>query len=188
MKKKSIIMMFVLATILIRGTLNVNAMGNVNIANLELVMSEGEIIKATTQMGELTIVAGKGMKRTYKWDRCKRSVTMWARRERWLGSLGAYYPAPSYLHWVSCNGISRCVVQEGIQHFNSNKELFEWINKRKWMELVYTSDGLLVCWQKSPQREQLSVEVWQLLVNEKKPNKLKGADDLKIQRIKPTLK
>jgi hypothetical protein len=134
---------------------------------IELVMSEGETIKATTQMGEITIVAGKGLKRTY----------------RWYGSLGAYYPAPSYLHWFACNGISRCVVDEGIQHFNNEKALYKWILDIKWLEFVYTSDGLLVCWQKSPQREQLNVEVWQLLVNDKKPSKLKGANDSKIQRI-----
>jgi hypothetical protein len=150
---------------------------------IELVMSEGETIKATTQMGEITIVAGKGLKRTYKWDGCKRSITMWARKERWYGSLGAYYPAPSYLHWFACNGISRCVVDEGIQHFNNEKALYKWILDIKWLEFVYTSDGLLVCWQKSPQREQLNVEVWQLLVNDKKPSKLKGANDSKIQRI-----
>jgi hypothetical protein len=128
------------------------AMSKVNTQNLELVMSEGETIKATTQMGEITIVAGKGLKRTYMWDGCKQSITMWARKERWYGSLGAYYPAPSYLHWFACNGISRCVVDEGIQHFNNEKALYKWISDIKWMELVYTSDGLLVCWQKSPQR------------------------------------
>jgi hypothetical protein len=102
------------------------------------------------------------------------------RGERWYGSLGLYYPGPGD-HWKEHNGITRGVVEEGQQHFKSIKEAMAWIEKRKYMPFVYRNDGLMVGWSKTPERRQLTVEVWQILINGKKPMALPGAQDSAIE-------
>ena len=48
------------------------------------------------------------------------------------------------------------------------------------MPFVYRSDGLMVGWGKNLARKQLSVEVWQILIDGKKPKSLPGSEDEKI--------
>ena len=57
------------------------------------------------------------------------------------------------------------MVQEGQQHFQTVDQALAWIaTQKKWIPVVYRNDGLLVGWRKNPERKQLNVEVWQLLV------------------------
>ena len=48
------------------------------------------------------------------------------------------------------------------------------------MPFVYRDDGLMVGWDKNLPRKQLSVEVWQILIDGKKPKRLPGSQDDKI--------
>ncbi len=127
----------------------------------------------------MTVTAGKGLKRSYTWEGETRSVEMWPRRERWYGSLGLYFPGPGN-HWKPHNGIARGVVEEGQQHFKTVDEALKWIAEQKWWPLVYRSDGLLVGWGKNLSRQQLNVDVWQIVIDGKKPTKLPGSHDDKI--------
>ncbi len=136
-------------------------------------------IVATTDAGKIVIAASQGLKRSYTWDGATRSVEMWPRKERWYGSLGVYFPGPGD-HWVPNNGISRGVVQEGQQHFKTVGEAMKWIDEQKWLPLVYRNDGLAVGWRKVPERRQLTVEVWQIYIDGKKPTNLPGSQDEKI--------
>lgn len=148
-------------------------------AKNEIVMSPEMKITATTAIGPITITAGKGLQRSYTWEGATRSVEMWPREERWYGSLGLYFPGSGY-HWKEHKGITRGVVQEGQQHFATSEEALQWIADRKYMPFVYRNDGLMVGWDKKPSRQQLSVEVWQLMIDGKKPTKLPGSQDDKI--------
>lgn len=148
----------------------------------EIVMSKGMQITAETPNGAITITALSELERTYAWDSCSGTITMIPRTKRWYGSLGLYYPGPGE-HWKDCNGISRAVVEEGQQHFNSLEAALAWISKRfeaPRIQYVYRDDGLLVTWGKNLPRKQLNVEVWQILINGEKPSHLNGSNNNKI--------
>src|SRR5687767_14738397 len=51
-------------------------LGKPELAN-EIVMVPGMEIEATNELGKITIVAGPGLQRTYKWEGCEGSVEMW---------------------------------------------------------------------------------------------------------------
>jgi hypothetical protein len=143
-------------------------------ANNEIVMSPGMVIKAVNDNGSITIEAGQGLDRTYKWDDRTIKVKMWERNQRWFGSLGLYNPGGgARVHTV---------VEEGQQHFYSEEDAIAWLawqNDR--FHYVYSSDGLVIGWYTTsmpdPSMVALCVEVWQFYISGKKPTKLPGARD-----------
>lgn len=145
----------------------------------EVVMSPGMRITASTATGTIAITAVDELTRLYTWEGASRSVEMTPRHARWYGSLGLYYPGPGD-HWAEHHGITRGVLEEGQQHFKSVEEALKWIKERDWSPLVYRDDGLLVSYGKTLPRKQLDVEVWQVLVNGKKPERLPGSQNAKI--------
>ncbi len=145
--------------------------------NPEVVMKKGMQITATTQSGRIQIIAGEGYKRIYNWDGCSKEVRLYARASRWYGSLGLYNPGAGIVWWVSCNGFSRAVVEEGQQHFKTGDEAAAWLNSLKGLEYAYNNSGLVVGWKKIPGRSELDVEVWQVLIAGQKPTSLSGARD-----------
>jgi hypothetical protein len=148
-------------------------------AGCEVVMSPKMRITATTSVGTIAITAVDELTRSYAWEGATRAVEMSPRTERWYGSLGLFNPGPGD-HWREHRGISRCVTQEGQQHFKTAEEALEWIKKRAWWPFVYRDDGLMVGWNKNLPRRQLGVEVWQIIVDGKKPKALPGSQNDKI--------
>ena len=144
-------------------------------------MPPGSEITANTAWGTIKVRAGDQYKRTYLWGRCERSLTMEPRGERWHGSLGIYWPGSGF-HWRECEGVARAVVEEGQQHFDTVAAALSWLRARgEWMPYVHTNVGLVVGWRTVvPDRKQLNVEVWQLLVAGRKPTELEGATDSAI--------
>jgi hypothetical protein len=62
------------------------------------------------------------------------------------------------------------------------EEALEWIKRHdSWLPTVYRDDGLVVGYGKSPQRYQLNVEVWQILIGGKKPTALPGSNNESIK-------
>jgi len=158
----------------------------VNGISPEIVMSPGMQISAHTEMGEITVRAGDGFKRFYTWDGATRSVTLWARKNRWYGSLGIYYPGPGQ-HWKSNHGITRGVLEEGVLWFKTLDDAFTWIKRARssGMDCVYTSNGLVIAWGKVLPRKQLDVEVWQFMIGGKKPQSLPGSQNELISVTMP---
>jgi hypothetical protein len=148
-----------------------------NISEQEIVMTKGMEITATTDEGTIRILAGEGFERIYMWDDCIRKVEHWPRKQRWYGSKGIYFPGPGF-HWKDCGGVKRAVVEEGQQHFENESAALEWINKRRFMDYVYINDGLMVGWH--IEEHTLSCEVWQIMINGKKPVGLEGSEDAKL--------
>jgi hypothetical protein len=130
----------------------------------ETVMSEGEKISITNEYGTMTITAGKWLKRCYTWDGETRCVIMEPRYPRWYGSMGLYYPGPGE-HWRSNHGITRGVLQEGQMHFDTQEEAEAWLGLGYNHDCIYTSDGLIVCYSKIPERKQINVNVWQIYID-----------------------
>jgi len=146
----------------------------------ELVMKEGMSISVTNSYGTLKITAGKGTLRHYTWAGAMRSVPLLTRRKRWNGSLGLYYPGEGN-HWEKHDGITRAVLEEGQQHFKTVDAAMEWIKKENHWEYIYRDDGLVVGWEKlTGAGGTLSVAVWQILINGKKPISLPGSHNDKI--------
>ncbi|HEY1121062.1 MAG TPA: hypothetical protein VGE67_05660 [Haloferula sp.] len=147
---------------------------------LELVMAEGNRIEATSSAGTVEILAGKGLKRTYTWEGESRSATVWPREERWHGSLGAYFPGPGG-HWKEHRGVTRGVLEEGQQHFRNESEALSWLRKQSsYYATVYSKQGLVVSFDKVPDRRQINVELWQVFIGGKVPEDLPGDSDGKL--------
>lgn len=144
----------------------------------EIVMPPCSIIIAKNSWCTLTIIAGKGLKRSYSWEGDTRSVTMIPRKERWYGSLGLYYPGPGN-HWQEHEGITRGVLEEGQQHFKSIGEAIKWLNRHQ--PIVYRDDGLAVSFFKNPERHQLNVRVFQIYINGEKPSRIPGSKNADIK-------
>jgi hypothetical protein len=132
----------------------------------EIVMNKGMKITATTPEGTIIITAGYGLKRSYTWEGETRSIIMWPRGERWYGSMGLYYPGPGN-HWKEHNGITRGVVQEGQHHFDTAEEALEWLKLPRYNSCVHNNNGLVVCYSKALERQQLNVDVWQIFIGGK---------------------
>jgi len=145
-------------------------------AKNEIVMTPGSSISVKTDSGSLTVTAGRGLKRCYTWEAATRCVEMEPRDERWYGSYGLYFPGPGD-HWAEHNGITRGVTEEGQQNFKSKPEALKWLHEFRNVALVYRNDGLAMGWGKVLPRRQLNVEVWQILIDGKKPDALPGAQD-----------
>lgn len=155
-------------------------------ASCEGVMRPHTKITAINPDGIISITSGSGLKRTYTWDGQSRSVEMWPRIKPWMGVKGLYYPGEAE-HWKPVEGITRGVLQEGIQNFKSKSAALKWLNAfTGYKYKAYRNDGLCVWWDKTPDRRQLNVDVFQILVRRKKPDCLKGASDDAISVKKTT--
>ncbi|MBI4148704.1 hypothetical protein HY490_05415 [Candidatus Woesearchaeota archaeon] len=170
------------------------------IAKAELVMTPGMEIVADTAHGKLVIGAGEGTERTYSWDdsRCVRKAVHWPRSDRWYGSLGMYDPA---IRGTSCQ-VYHAVAEEAQMHFQSVPEAQAWLAGRReplaeqylrlgsFSEVVYSDTGLVVDWTKAsrtteareliPGQFSMDFNVWQILINGNKPDKLEGSRNDKI--------
>lgn len=158
----------------------------------ELVLRDDVSLEVDTpNLGKISVHAGRGLERTYKWDGCSLSSSMFARRSRWYGSLGAYDPA-GRLGPVdalrdklrACKGISRTVVEEGQIHFDDEQAAEAWVKRYSTISpTVWTNDGLLAQWRIVPSRNQFSFDLWLICVQGHPPKKLTGATDEAIKLL-----
>jgi hypothetical protein len=142
----------------------------------EVVMTPGMRIQITNKTGLITIEYAGRTKRRYGWDGAVRLVELETRRERWYGSMGIYSPGDSTFRDVG--GIRRAVLEEGQMHFSSESEAVAWLSQpynRDILDIVYDDRGLAVGWAKNLARKQINVDVWQILINGKKPTALRGS-------------
>jgi hypothetical protein len=164
----------------------------------EAVMVEGMSISFTNSHGSITVTAGKGFERRYTWAGDTRTVIMYPRKKRWYGSLGMYNPG-AYIkgeveQWKEHDGIKRYVVEEGQRHFTNTTEAVEWTRRGSGdpdnLDYIYNDTGLVVGMDKQPRSLEerkkidfpgtLEVDVWQIYINGKKPQKLDGSKNKDI--------
>lgn len=133
----------------------------------ESVMTEGQTVSITSQFGELSVKAGKGFERLYTWKGQTRSVNMLARQGEWLGSKGLYFPGDGE-HWKEHEGISRAVLEEGIQRFDEVASLKKWMEtERIFLKYHYIKSGIIGGWSLNKDRKQLECEIWLIHINNK---------------------
>jgi len=127
----------------------------------------------------MAVTAGKGLKRFFTWEGDTRDSTMLKRcfspeSERWHGSLGIHQHGRTTFWWPH-NGITRCVFEEGQQHFDTLDEAIAWLELPYHSWYVCTSNGLAVGWKKQPKKiwereaikKVLRVDVWQIYIGGK---------------------
>jgi hypothetical protein len=94
------------------------------------------------------------------------------RDEPFMGRVGIYNPAESW----GINLDTRVVYDESIIDFPDYDHIYSFLlQSSDVMDWVYTEDGLVVGFGRAPQRQQINVYIYQLLLNGKKPQNLKGA-------------
>ncbi len=153
---------------------------------VETVMHEGMSIVATNNLGTMEIKAEKGFSRCYTWEGATRCQVLEPRKERWAGKLGIYHSKLNN-HWENHNTITNANLEEAQVHFKTTDEAMKFVRHRSRLDgdTVYNDSGLVVTWKKSihPQKQEgnvITVNVWQVLINGDKPNKLTGSQNSKI--------
>jgi hypothetical protein len=166
-------------------------------------MVEGMSISFTNSHGPMTVTAGEGFERRYTWAGGTRTVMMIPRRKRWYGCLGMYNPG-AYITgklkpWKEHDGIKRYVVEEGQRHFTNTTDALRWIRQGSGapdnLDYVYNDTGLVVGMDKQPRSLEerrktdfpgtLEVDVWQIYIDGKKPQKLDGSKNASITVFYP---
>jgi hypothetical protein len=158
-------------------------------AEPELVLRDDVRLTASNASGAVSVVAGKGLERTFEWNGCSFVSPMVPRGSRWFGSLGIQGGAPgagvmsSMLPQLfTCKGFDRTGVEEAQLHLPDRAAAERWIARyAKNFDTVWSNDGLVVQWIVSPERRKLNVWVWQLCISGRKPTELAGASDASIR-------
>jgi hypothetical protein len=139
----------------------------------ELAMTPGMTIKATNKNGHVTIEYIHALERCYKWDNQQECRGLIPREEQWDGKLGAYNPGEAFV-WEIFD--TRIVTEDSQLRFANASEALAWLQQGKnVMDWVYTDDGLVVGFAKIPKRNQINIEVYQIYINEHKPDNLPGS-------------
>jgi hypothetical protein len=112
---------------------------------------------------------------------------MISRSDRWFGGKGIYDPAGRMIlsPFNGCKGISRTVVKEAQIHFkdenSANQWLKEWRTRSPYFSYAIGKDGLVLRWLTTKERDQLSVDLWHVCINGKRPKNLGGAMESAIE-------
>ena len=148
---------------------------------VEKVMTPGMRIEATTNSGTIVVLATSDTQRRISWDNgdCECTIEMWQRRSRWpaTGGFGLYFPGPGR-SCETCGSVSRVVTEEGWQWFHQKSDAEAWIRamRKRFSGCVVCNDqGLVVAWTKVIEREQLNVEIWQVVIGREKAGNLIGS-------------
>jgi len=139
----------------------------------DAVLKSGETVEATNSNGKVKISYVTAQKRRYEWNGRSRVITMIPREEPFDGKLGLYEPADSwgFVFWKE-----RLVVQESVINFANLNEVDAFLRQTKdYMDWVYSSDGLVVGFGRTPARNQVNIDLWQLLLRGEKPKQLSGS-------------
>jgi hypothetical protein len=136
------------------------------------VLRPGQSIEATNKFGSVRVSYISPTERKFEWDGKARTVKMRVRPEPFDGEVGLYDPAECL---VLCR-TPRLVVQEGVRDFPGYDQVYAYLyEENASMDWVYTSDGLVVGFGRSPGREQINIDVRQITIHGRKPTALKGA-------------
>ncbi|MDI1311301.1 hypothetical protein [Prosthecobacter sp.] len=143
----------------------------------EAVMSPGMTIAATRAGQTMHIKALDAFRREYSWASMTKVFKLQGRQRRWYGSQGIYRP--------NGDGDVHAVLEEGQQHFDNIEDAMAWLRRQsRWLDLQWSANGLVVGWKEQRRQEDgfpaLSVEVWQICIQGRKPRHLPGASEASL--------
>lgn len=115
--------------------------------------------------------------RTYLWDECSFQEELGSRPFIWNGSLGRRVSRER--SWSACGGIVRVVSEEGVRHFEDAETALRWLRaKASWADELFdegghavSEDGLVLVWAKDREEGQLNVDIWQVYIRGRKPER-----------------
>ena len=137
------------------------------------VLFPGQSIEASNRNGKVRISYVTSVKRKYEWDGRVKIVKLIPRKEPFGGRLGLYQPASS---WGLNPFEIRLVAQEAAINFASEDQIYAFLRQSSdYMDWVYTNNGLVVGFGRTPSRKQINIDLWQILLRGQKPNGLIGA-------------
>lgn len=133
----------------------------------ELVMHDDVKIEVDGPNGSISVYSSSPLERRFNLGGCSLQAKLRPRAERWYGLLGAYDPAGSFLpRLTKCNGVTRVVAQEGQLHFDDQGAAERYLIWRSELgDTTWTSNGLIVTWIISTDRNQLNFDVIQICLN-----------------------
>lgn len=153
----------------------------------EVVLSAGMKIEAINKNGIFSILYIDSHRRKFGWNGNSETIRLNARSKRFpevsalrsKGDLGLYHAAPGRRY-------PRLVVREAIVHFDCTEKLYQFLRQgSNLMDWVYTEDGLMIGFNEYPERNQINILLFQLLLNGQKPDGLSGArpESINITRM-----
>jgi len=141
----------------------------------ELVINKGERIQAITSIGPIKLYE-QGLSRSCEWKNATRSAILESLVE---GSTVHFYGFEE--NSGQANVTTRIEFREGRKNFRTMEQADQWIRQQSGkIPTVYRNDGLTVSCSVNSEKNQLTVEIWQILINKAKPQSLPGSDDSKI--------
>lgn len=150
-----------------------------------LVMSRDQQIQAQSQIGLIKLHAETDLRRTCVWNDAARSTTLEARKVSSPDGPILYFYG-SGEDSGQANVTTRIEFQEGKKSFETPDQANLWIRQQsERISTVYRNDGLLISSNMDAEKNQPTIEVWQILINANKPTSLAGGDDAKITVTSP---
>lgn len=150
---------------------------------VDAVLEAHQAIEATNKFGSVRVSYISPTRRRYEWDGRSRGVNLIVRDKPWMGEQGLYDPADCFL---ICR-TPRLVLGEAVHDFDSYEQIYRFLYQgSSVMDWVYTNDGLVVGFGRSPQRDQINIDVRQITIRGQKPENLRGAreSDIRLVRVR----
>lgn len=142
------------------------------VAVRETVLSKGQTVEATNRYGTVKISYVDPVTRRYSWDGQEKVVRLIPREEPFQGKLGIYEPANARIFSTG----TRLVLEEAVRNFETEEQMqAALIESSDYLDWVYTDDGLVVGFGRTPSRRQVNIDIWQFLLRGHKPAHTPGA-------------
>ena len=126
--------------------------------------------------GLLEVGAPTDHSRYFVWMGERREFPVKGRVAEWYGRMGAVNPSERI---NEIKGITRLIYEDGEMDFPSQQAAMEWLSQpyqKNVFDVRYTSDGLVIGFSITQHREQIDIDITQILINGQKP-RLSGASD-----------
>lgn len=137
----------------------------------DTVLLPGQSVTASNQSGTVRIVYVGPTTRTFEFNGKSTTIHETPRPKPWDGKLGIYDPADSFGPFPAI----RIVCQESVLHFDDLDQAYAFLRSQISMGWVYSPDGLVVGFSRTPERRQVNVDLYQILIRGRKPHDLRGA-------------
>lgn len=155
-----------------------------NVIPRETVLSDGMKICASYENEHICIAAEGFTKRIISWDGKVHAINLVPRIERWYGKLGLVSPKQPKNLWRDHGEITRALIKEAEIKYNSVESSLKRLESYKTYghNVVYNDNGILFIWSKAelPGQNVLSLSVFQIIINGKKPKFLPGSNNDKV--------
>ena len=138
-----------------------------------LMKNRGDYVHITNRAGDLTVRYVSSHVREYVFDGTVHAVALRERPEAFQGRTGLYNPAATIAGIPS--GVRMVVDESRIDYPTVELALKKIYEGSAILDPVYTDDGLVVRFGRSPNRNQINVEVVQLTIAGRTPDALPGS-------------